>query len=114
MVGNLKKVQEAVRRLASLVDEAVEANRFYGMKAESAVPECLEDGEWWSISQVQQALRKGGLNLVYSSVATALRKQTRYGRLERKQRATGVQGGGVVYRRRRQKRRNERGRGGGQ
>ena len=53
MVGNLKKVQGAVRRLASLVDEAVEANRFYGMKAESAVLECLADGEWWSISQVK-------------------------------------------------------------
>ena len=63
MVGDLKKVQEAIRRLKSLVDEAVEANRFYGMKAESAVLECLGDGEWQSISRVQQALHQGGLTL---------------------------------------------------
>ena len=113
MVGDLRKVQEAVRRLASLVDEAVAANRLYGMKAESVL-ECLADGEWWSISQFQQELRKGGLNLGHGSVATALRKQERHGRLERERRATGFPGGGVVYRRRREKRRNERGRGGRQ
>ena len=99
MVGDLKKVQEAIRRLKSLVDEAVEANRFYGMKAESAVLECLGDGEWQSISRVQQALHQGGLTLGHGTVAAALRKQARYGRLARKRRATGVQGGGVVYRR---------------
>ena len=112
MVGYLKKVREAVRRLASLVDEAVEANRFYGMKAGSAVLEYLADVEW--IPQFQQALRKGELNLGHGNVATALRKQERHGRLERERRATGFPGGGVVSRRRREKRRNERGRGGGQ
>ena len=81
MVGNLTKVQEAVHRLASLVDDAVAANRFYGLKAKSAVLECLADGEWWSMSQFQE------------------------------RRATGFPGGGVVYRRCREKRRNERGRG---
>lgn len=60
MVGDLRKVQEAVRRLASPVDEAVEANRFCGMRAESAVLECLGHG----------------------SVATPVRKQAGYGRLE--------------------------------
>ena len=114
MVGDLTKVQEAVRRLASLVDEAVAANRFYGLKAKSAVLECLADGEWWSISQFQQELRKGGLNLGHGSLATALRKQERHGRLERERRATGFPARGVVYRRRREKRRNERGRGGRQ
>lgn len=73
MVGDLRKVQEAVRRLASPVDEAVEANRFCGMRAESAVPECLGHG----------------------SVATPVRKQAGYGRLERGRRKTGFLRGAV-------------------
>lgn len=97
-MDDLKKVRQAIHRLASLVDEVLEQNRYAGFEAKAAVLKCLEDGEWRSIREVQQALRKGGLNLTYGSVGAALRKQASYGRLERERRQTGFQGGGVVYR----------------